>query len=164
MPGGRAALDLGTGPGTQAIALARLGYVVTGTDISQGAIEYATARASADGVEVSFECDDILKSKLTGPFDVIIDRGCLHVLRIDKRPVYCATVRRLLKPEGVLILKCFSPAETRRGGPHRISTDELTAIFASDYESIVVRESEYQGTIHPPPRAYVLSAIRRSNS
>ena len=32
-------LDVGTGPGTQAIALAKMGFHVTGTDISETAIE-----------------------------------------------------------------------------------------------------------------------------
>jgi 2-polyprenyl-3-methyl-5-hydroxy-6-metoxy-1,4-benzoquinol methylase len=37
---GGSALDLGTGPGTQAIHLARLGFAVTATDISEAAIRY----------------------------------------------------------------------------------------------------------------------------
>ncbi|MBI1662851.1 MAG: class I SAM-dependent methyltransferase [Nitrosopumilus sp.] len=34
-------MDLGTGPGTQALELSKIGFKVTGTDISQSAIEKA---------------------------------------------------------------------------------------------------------------------------
>ena len=36
-------LDLGTGPGTQAIALAERGFAVTATDLSAAAVEKATS-------------------------------------------------------------------------------------------------------------------------
>src|SRR3972149_1382906 len=57
-------LDLGTGPATQAIALAKRGFDVTGTDISTPAITKARKRADAQNVHVTFILDDILKTKL----------------------------------------------------------------------------------------------------
>ena len=53
-------LDLGTGPGTQAIQLDNLGFDVTGTDISENAI--VKARKLSD--KVRFLTDDFLNSKL----------------------------------------------------------------------------------------------------
>jgi len=46
------ALDLGTGPGTQAMALAARGFKVTGTDISSTAIEKAQAVAKEKGLDI----------------------------------------------------------------------------------------------------------------
>src|ERR671931_146166 len=43
------ALDLGTGPGTQAMQLAQRGFDVTATDISQAAVGLAQAKAEAQG-------------------------------------------------------------------------------------------------------------------
>ena len=43
------ALDLGTGPGTQAIALAKKGFQVTATDVSKTAVDKATSRSLQDG-------------------------------------------------------------------------------------------------------------------
>ena len=40
-------LDVGSGPGTQAIALARRGFRVTATDLSVAAVEGARQRARA---------------------------------------------------------------------------------------------------------------------
>ena len=73
-------LDLGTGPGTQAIALAARGFEATGSDLSATAVAKATELARARGVPVTFVQDDVLASRLTGSFDVVFDRGCFHVI------------------------------------------------------------------------------------
>src|SRR4051794_30832558 len=64
------ALDLGTGPGTQAMQLARRGFAVTATDISAAAIRRAHATAAAQGLAIIWQQDDILSSRLSGPFDL----------------------------------------------------------------------------------------------
>ena len=74
------ALDLGTGPGTQAMQLARRGFTVTATDISEAAIQLAHEKAEAQGLSITWQQDDILATRLSGPFDLIFDRGCFHVL------------------------------------------------------------------------------------
>src|SRR6476660_6672757 len=68
---GGSALDLGTGPGTQAIQLAQRGFDVTAADISEAAIQRARAQAEAQGLTVTWQQDDILSSQLSGPFDLI---------------------------------------------------------------------------------------------
>ena len=47
------ALDLGTGPGTQAIQLARRGFSLTATDISDAAIHVSRAKAEAQGLTIT---------------------------------------------------------------------------------------------------------------
>jgi methylase of polypeptide subunit release factors len=47
------ALDLGTGPGTQAIQLAQRGFDVTATDLSVAAVRLASARAEAQGLRIT---------------------------------------------------------------------------------------------------------------
>src|SRR6059036_2975439 len=101
-------LDLGTGPATQAMNLAKRGYDVVATDISASAIKKAKASAKQAGLSITFLVDNVLKSKLaSGLVDVIMDRGVFHVLPKNKRPIYVETVRRVLRPEGWLFLKCF---------------------------------------------------------
>src|SRR6476469_4204272 len=72
------ALDLGTGPGTQAMQLAQRGFDVTATDISAAAIRLAQEKAKAQGLTLTWQQDDILDTRLIGPFDLIFDRGCFH--------------------------------------------------------------------------------------
>jgi 2-polyprenyl-3-methyl-5-hydroxy-6-metoxy-1,4-benzoquinol methylase len=78
------ALDLGTGPGTQAIHLARRGFAVTATDISEAAIRLASEKAQNEGLEITWEQDDILDTRLDRQFDFIFDRGCSTSSRLNE--------------------------------------------------------------------------------
>lgn len=102
------ALDLGTGPATQALALAKRGFVVTASDLSAHAIEQGRARATEHGLQIDFVQDDILSTQLAGPFDLVFDRGCFHVFAPEQRPRYVETLAALVAPGGLLFLKCFS--------------------------------------------------------
>ena len=51
--------DLGCGPGAHALALARRGYHVVGVDGSPRMVQLARARAARDGVDVTFDVDDV---------------------------------------------------------------------------------------------------------
>jgi len=147
-------LDLGTGCGTQAIELARHGLHVVGTDVSEVAIAEAVRRAKEAGVNIRFLQDDILATRLTGPFDIIIDRGCMHVLPEDKREQYLAEVTRLLRPGGHLLLKCFSHKVPGTGLPYRLAPQQLMDLFRrSSFDLCDIRFAIYQGTMDPPPQA-----------
>ncbi|MCP3678758.1 MAG: class I SAM-dependent methyltransferase, partial [Deltaproteobacteria bacterium] len=113
------ALDLGAGPGTQAIVLARKGFQVTATDIAAAAVRKAEERARREEAEVTFLYDDIVKSGLQGHFDFIFDRGCFHALPPEQRGEYVRKTALLLDPGGYLFLKCFSHRETMEEGPYR---------------------------------------------
>lgn len=147
------ALDLGTGPGTQAIALAERGFEVTATDLSETAIEKALAKAKEKGLDISFRQDDILNSKLDQKFDFVLDRGCFHVLPPEQRQNYIRVVDSLIKPKGYLFLKCFSHLETREAGPYRFTPEEIKDIFRSRFNVSSVKETLYYGTLEPLPRA-----------
>ncbi len=68
-PGDRL-LDLGTGSGILALCAAKLGYTVTATDVSRGAVQ--TARQNAALAGLPFDCleSDLLQA-VTGRFDAI---------------------------------------------------------------------------------------------
>jgi SAM-dependent methyltransferase len=68
-----AALDLGCGEGADAIWLAEQGWQVTGTDISQAALDRAAAHAVVAGVadRITWERHDFSRSIPTGPFDLV---------------------------------------------------------------------------------------------
>lgn len=147
------ALDLGTGPGTQAIQLAQRGFNVTATDLSDAAIRLARARAETQGLAIRWQQDDILSSRLTGPFDLIFDRGCFHVLPPERRPDYVATLAGLLRPGGFFFLKCFSQLQPGTQGPNRFTPAQIQSIFSTRLEVRSVSETVYQGTLDPLPRA-----------
>jgi 2-polyprenyl-3-methyl-5-hydroxy-6-metoxy-1,4-benzoquinol methylase len=156
-------LDIGTGPGTQAIALARLGFDVTAVDLSDSAVEKADARARREGVRVSFLQDDILHTRVRGTFDFILDRGCLEVLAPRDRPSYAETLASLAAPGGRLLLKCFSSRQDGDFGPYRFRPDQLRELFGRGFDVESVRETVYYGTVEPLPLAlFCVARSRRS--
>ncbi len=155
-------LDLGTGPATQAMNLAKRGFDVVGTDISASAIKKAKAAAKAAGLTIEFRVDDILGSKLDkDDFDAIVDRGVFHVLRPEKRSVYVNTVHRILRPKGWLLLKCFSNKEPGTFGPHRVAAKELRGCFEKRFEVLSIINSVFEGTLKPNPKALFATLRRR---
>lgn len=147
------ALDLGTGPGTQAIALAERGFQVTATDLSATATQQALEQAKEKGLNISFKQDDILNSNLDQEFDFVFDRGCFHVLPPERRQDYVRVVASLTKPRGYLFLKCFSDLENREEGPYRFRPEQIKEIFSSRFNVCSVQETVYHGTLNPLPKA-----------
>jgi uncharacterized protein YbjT (DUF2867 family)/2-polyprenyl-3-methyl-5-hydroxy-6-metoxy-1,4-benzoquinol methylase len=153
-------LDIGSGPGTQAMALAARGYRMTGTDLAEAAVELAAAKARERGLVLEFKTDDILQTKLSGPFDFAFDRGCFHVLPVASRADYVRTVAGLLRSGGYLFLKTFSTLEPGFVGPHRFSADDIRSIFGEAFEVLSTDATVYQGTREPEPRA-LFSVLRK---
>lgn len=153
-------LDLGTGPGTQAIALAARGFTATGSDLSATAVAKATALAQTRGVAVNFVVDDVLASQLTDTYEAVFDRGCFHVIAPERRGEYVESVARRLAPGGLLLLKTFSALQPEGPGPHRFTPAEIRTIFAPRFELLATTETVYQGTLDPLPKA-LFSALRR---
>ncbi len=106
-PGARDILDCSCGIGTQSIGLARHGYRVCGTDISERSIERARAEASRLGADVTFSVADFRDlAKVVGEFDVVIscDNAVPHLL--DDADV-CKALRAMrskLRPGGLLVI------------------------------------------------------------
>jgi glycine/sarcosine N-methyltransferase len=77
-------LDCSCGIGTQAIGLAKLGYHVTASDLSQKAVQRAKKEAKKWGVSIDFHVADFckLESQIAGFFDVVIsfDNSLPHLL------------------------------------------------------------------------------------
>lgn len=109
--GGRRALDLGCGPGRNALYLAERGFEVDAVDLSPQAIGWARERARETGAEVRFLCQDAFGSAgspLTGPYDLVYDSGCFHHLPPHRRISHLALLDRVLAPGGHLALTCFA--------------------------------------------------------
>ena len=144
--GGRA-LDLGTGPANQAFELARRGFAVTASDLAPSAVARARERAAALGLAVRVEEDDILATRLSGPFDLILDRGCFQCLFPERRGAYVAAIARLLAPGGHLLLKTYSDEEPRTEGPHRFNERLLDELFGARLARVLLVRTVYQGTL-----------------
>ena len=141
-------LDLGTGPATQAIALAKRGFDVTGSDVSGPGIEKARARA-ADIAGLKFVVDNIISTKISDVFDYIFDRGCFHVFNPQFYDDYLKNVCGLLRKDGLLFLKCFAEGEEMDHGPKCFSVSKLAKIFSDKFTILSVRPAEFAANTAP---------------
>lgn len=77
-------LDCACGIGTQTIGLAELGYPVTGSDLSEGALAEAQKRANERDLQINFVQADFcdLSKAFTEQFDIVIamDNALPHML------------------------------------------------------------------------------------
>ncbi|MGW1717193.1 class I SAM-dependent methyltransferase [Streptomyces sp. NPDC002156] len=122
--GGRV-LDLGCGPGRNALRLAARGFRVDAVDLSPTAIAWAEERAAEAGADVRFLCGDafaLADGALDGPYDLVYDSGCFHHLPPHRRVSYLALLDRVLAPGGLFALTCFAAEETGPDGPGSAGT------------------------------------------
>ncbi|HVE73812.1 MAG TPA: class I SAM-dependent methyltransferase [Mycobacteriales bacterium] len=100
-------LDCTCGIGTQALPLVSMGYVVTGTDISAGAIERARAEAAARSLPVSLAVTDVrhVHEKVTRTFDAVIscDNALPHLLTDEDLDAGLRSIRSCLRPGGLFL-------------------------------------------------------------
>ncbi|MFC8722166.1 class I SAM-dependent methyltransferase [Kitasatospora sp. NPDC057198] len=105
------ALDLGCGHGRNALHLAARGFRVDAVDLSPVAVAWGEERARAAGADVRFHCGDAFApsaTELDGPYDLVVDSGCLHHLPPHRRIGYLALLDRVLAPGGHLALTAFA--------------------------------------------------------
>lgn len=127
-------LEIGCGLGTESIFLALRGMNVTAIDISDSAIKTAKQLADIYKVNVNWKVGNILNSSFEeDKFDVITDQGCFHHLTDDERRIYLHQVQKILKPDGMFILRCFSDKIPGGPQPRRISSNELIHTFYPEF-------------------------------
>ncbi|MEV5608767.1 class I SAM-dependent methyltransferase [Streptomyces sp. NPDC052225] len=152
-------LDLGCGPGRNAVHLARHGHDVDAVDLSATAVTWGQERAAAADVPVRFHQGDIFDVQLPhATYDVVYDSGCLHHLPPHRRLSYLALLDRVLAPGGHFGLVCFAAGEEgsrtpdaelyRTGdleGGLAFTPDELRHLFAEvGLEEVEIRPMRAQ--------------------
>ena len=100
---GRAALDLGTGPGFMALVLSRLGFQAVGLDVSEAMLDCARKNAVQAGLSAEFRQGDA-EAPFFPPlsFDLIICRHLMWTLTEMARTL--GVWNELLRPGGALII------------------------------------------------------------
>jgi 2-polyprenyl-3-methyl-5-hydroxy-6-metoxy-1,4-benzoquinol methylase len=161
------ALDVGTCSGSQGIELARRGHRVVGIDVSQTALERAKLAAAREpGLAITFLIDDIAESELNdSQFDLVLDRGCYCSICSFNHDEYVASIRRLLRPRGVLLLKTMSSEDQRFisydkvGGrevqmPFHFNEKQLRTLLSPHFVIEDLRDSYfYSSVLDEPARA-----------
>jgi 3-polyprenyl-4-hydroxybenzoate decarboxylase len=151
-------IDLGAGVGTAARAASERGFDVVALDASGAAL--AAGRRRAGGGAITWVLDDVRQCALPGPFDVLLDRACLHCLAPDDRASYARTVERLAAPSALFVLKTHAAGVSNGLGTHPPSADELAALFEPAFELVDQRPSTLPGPASAAPPA-LLTVYRR---
>lgn len=155
------AVDLGTGPGHDAIFLAREGFAVTAVDISKTALKLALANANLSGLgtSIEFRQADVLTLDLPpGSLSLAYDRGLFHFLPAGRREDYISLIKKALAPQGQLLLRTFSDKEPLRAGASRFSRMDLETLFLKDFEFLEISEGTFAGPQKPQS---ILSFLRK---
>ncbi len=119
-PPPRRVLDLGCGTGWTSRFLGKVGYEVTGLDISPEAVETARRLAEAEQLTaVQFLLGDYESFAAAGDYDYVLFYDALHHAEDERTAI--ATAWRALKPSGAMI--CFEP-----GSGHSRSKSSRRAI------------------------------------
>ncbi|EFJ42083.1 hypothetical protein VOLCADRAFT_97820 [Volvox carteri f. nagariensis] len=151
-------LDAGCGIGDNALYVAKAcpGAKVTAVDVVGRCLEFAAAKAELRNMrgQVDLQVADLLETDTSqlppvlGPtkdssYDIILDSLTFHCFSDADRDRYVSTLRRLLRPGGLIYMNCMSEEETRPGGPRRITVPDLLSVFcaARDWEVLGVEDS-----------------------
>jgi SAM-dependent methyltransferase len=115
---GMATLAVGDGEGRNGVWLAKLGLAVTSLDWSAVAVAKARDFAASRGVQLDARQADVARWDWPEAQYDLIAWIYLH-LPPEDRAIATAGCLRALKPGGLLVLECFSPAQEgrRSGGP-----------------------------------------------
>jgi ubiquinone/menaquinone biosynthesis C-methylase UbiE len=156
------ALDLGTGPGHDAVYLIQQGFNVIAIDISPSAVKIARENASTHGLFGFFQQGDIRNIPVEDKFvDFAYDRGCFHVLAAEDRPKAVNEIARVLRRGGLFMLFVFSDKETWKEGPHCFSRKELEDLFLAKFKFLEFWEGEFKGPATPKTVSYYSMLMER---
>lgn len=140
--GGESILEVGCGLGTNAIWMAKQGYIVTALDIAPEALRRAGEKASSAGAQVALLCHDFLADPLPlPPFSVVFDKGCLHSFNTEHaRHRFVERIESHLTAGGIWITICGSadtpedPEEAVRNGYPRMSATQIVSLVEPSFE------------------------------
>jgi len=120
LPGGADVLEVAPGPGYTAIEIARLGFRVTGLDISRSFVEIAGEGATQAGLHVDFRQGDAAAIPFeAGSFDLIV---CQAAFKNFTRPASAlAEMHRVLRSGGTAVIQDMSREATHAAIDQEVS-------------------------------------------
>lgn len=137
---GSSILDVACGTGTYTLALAKMGYDMTGVDISQGMIDIARANARRQRLNTAFYVADMMDLSDFGSnsFDGVMCMGNSLVHLPDEASVLAALeeFQRILKYTGKLLLQIINFDRILKYHVEELPTirnDEIGLIFTRKY-------------------------------
>jgi len=160
---GRTILELGCGTGSNAVELARRGYLVTAIDYVPLAVELAREKARQANVTIDFRVGDVTQEiDLGGPFDVIFDRGLYHYVRDLPLGLtgLLKNIQRCSNPGALWLCLAGSANSEPECRAASIHEHELRADFEPQFDILQLREFRAE-TNKPSIRPLMWSVLMR---
>ncbi|MFB3895162.1 MAG: class I SAM-dependent methyltransferase [bacterium] len=137
---GKAILDLACGTGTAAILLAKLGYQVTGIDISPAMIGIAKKKAKSAGFPIRFFRQDMRNLKLRYQVDLVtcFFDAMNHIYTYPEFANVCKNVGKVLLPAGLFIFDLNTDYGLKYHWTDKqteVRIDNLYSVFKSSYSA-----------------------------
>ena len=107
VPGSKV-LELGCGPGRNALFFAKKGCQVDAVDSSEESLKWGRERAKESGLAINFIHKNIFDLAVDeGSYDIVFDSGCFHHIAPHRRISYNDLITRALKTDGFFGITCF---------------------------------------------------------
>lgn len=101
----RKVLDICCATGRHAIELAKIGYKITGVDISDSAINIAKKRAADFNLDINFFRQDMKKLKIKDKYDAVMMMGAMQYMKTnDECITVLNSINKLMKQKGILVI------------------------------------------------------------
>ncbi|MEW9532499.1 class I SAM-dependent methyltransferase [Microbispora sp. NPDC049125] len=127
LPNGAAILEVAPGPGYLAVEMARLGFAVTGLDLSRTFVDIATANARRAGVDVDVKLGDAADLPFDAEsFDLIV---CQAAFKNFGRPVRALNeMHRVLRDGGTAVIHDMNRDASRADIDEEVAKMELSRL------------------------------------
>ncbi|HKI60363.1 MAG TPA: methyltransferase domain-containing protein [Mariprofundaceae bacterium] len=147
---GASVLIPGCGHGYEVIELARLGFEVTGIDISPTPVARMKRELENEGLSAEVIQIDMFDFVPTEPFDAIYEQTSLCAIQLEQREAYEKRLYRWLKPGGSLFA-LFMQTGIEGGPPFHCDVAAMRELFDAsrwDWESDAAQHSPHPSGRH----------------
>jgi methyl halide transferase len=157
----------GCGSGYEVVALAQLGFDVTGLDYAPAAIGRAQTALDAAGANALLVKGDVLSWQPDCPFDAIYEQTCLCALHPDDWRSYADRLWSWLQPKGrffALFVQYLRPSVADGsivGPPYHCDITAMRALFPEPQWAWP--KPPYPRTTHPAGFAELAVVLQRQN-
>jgi len=149
------ALELGCGPGRNAIYLTQKGCTVDAVDLSEQSLQWAAERAKEKKLTINFIHNNIFDINVKDEtYDIVYDSGCFHHIAPHRRMDYINLIQGALKSGGHFAITCFVQSGELGGADisdwevYRLRslngglgfTEEKLRVIFQDFEEIEIRK------------------------
>ena len=125
----------GCGTGHDVRAWASAGFTAFGFDIAPSAIQLATEKTRAAGLEAKFQLADFLRDETPQPFDWFFEHTLFCAIDLGQRDDYVRAVLRWLKPDGQFLAVHYLIPD-KDGPPFGTTREEVVSRFSPRFDLI----------------------------